>query len=64
MRGLHDLIDAIISYFAAVLALVVSLPLMKIGGAILLIARLVVDVPPAFRKLKEMAAKCLARFYQ
>ncbi len=53
MKDLHDIVEAAVSYFAAFLALVVSLPLMKIGGAVLLIARLVVDIPPAYIKLKE-----------
>ncbi len=57
MKDLHEIVDAAVSYFAAALAFIVSLPLMKIGGAILLIARLVVDVPPAYNKIKEFIGR-------
>jgi len=53
MHYLREVIDAAVSYFAAIFALIASLPLMKIGGAILLIARLIVDLPPAYIKIKE-----------
>lgn len=54
LKLLHDYFDHILSYFTAFLAICISLPLMKIGGAILLIARLIVDVPPAYHKLKRL----------
>lgn len=57
MKDLHEVVDAIVSYFAAALAFFVSLPLMKIGGAVLLIARLIVDIPPAFAKIKSFLHK-------
>lgn len=57
LKFIHDAIDTIISYFAAVLALAATLPLMKIGGAVLLIARLIVDIPPAYAKVKEFINK-------
>ena len=54
LKLLHDYSEHILSYFTAGLALCISLPLMKIGGGILLVARLVVDVPPAYQKAKEI----------
>ena len=51
---LREYADHIISYFTAALALVMSLPFMKIGGALLLISRLIVDIPPAYRKIKSI----------
>jgi hypothetical protein len=53
LSSLDNTASTIISYFAAFFALVASLPLMQIGGAVLLIARLVVDVPPAYIKIKK-----------
>lgn len=54
---IQDYFDHFLSYLTAMLALVMSLPLMKIGGAALLISRLIVDVPPAYNKLKEFLKK-------
>jgi hypothetical protein len=52
IKFLHDYSEHILSYLAAAMAFVISLPLMKIGGAILLISRLIVDVPPAAKKVR------------
>jgi len=57
LKTLHDLFDHIIAYFTAFMALAISLPLMKIGGAILLVARLVVDIPPAYARIKEWTSQ-------
>jgi hypothetical protein len=54
---IHDFADHILSYITALMALFLSLPLMKIGGALLLICRLIVDAPPAYLKLKELSKK-------
>lgn len=53
LKIIQEYSEHLISYLTAIMALVVSLPLMKIGGAILLISRLIVDVPPAYRKIRE-----------
>lgn len=53
LKYIQDSFDHLLSYFTAFLALIMSLPMMKIGGAILLISRLIVDVPPAYKKLRE-----------
>lgn len=52
MKILQDYAEHILSYLTALMAIFLSLPLMKIGGVILLLARLIVDVPPAYQKLK------------
>lgn len=49
-------VEVVASYAAAFFGLIATLPLMKIGGAVLLTARLIVDVPPAYNKLKEYMA--------
>ena len=41
------------SYFAVALGYVTQMSLMNIGAAILLAARLIVDVPPAYRAIKK-----------
>jgi hypothetical protein len=51
---LHDYFEHLLSYLTALMALMISLPLMKIGGGVLLLARLVSDLPPAFQKVKEI----------
>lgn len=53
IKLLHDYFDHILSYFTALMAIFISLPLMKIGGAVLLIARLIQDIPPAYKTLKD-----------
>lgn len=52
IKFIQEYSDHMLSYLAAAMAFVISLPLMKIGGAILLISRLIVDVPPAAKKLR------------
>jgi hypothetical protein len=54
LKLLQEYTDALLSYLTVAIAFLASLPLMKIGGAILLVARLIVDVPPAYKKIKKM----------
>lgn len=57
LKILHEYFDHALSYLTAGLALFMTLPLMQIGGGILLISRLIVDIPPAYIKLKELFKK-------
>lgn len=57
LRLIYEYIEHILSYFTAALALAGNLSLMQAGGGILLIARLVVDVPPAYSKIKSLFNK-------
>jgi len=61
MEALQDAIETLTSYFASFLAMYmpnltiseIGSTLYTVGGAILLVARLVVDVPKAIKYLKE-----------
>lgn len=53
LKLIHDYAEHILSYITAGMALFMALPLMQIGGAVLLIARLIVDLPPAYMRIKE-----------
>ena len=57
MKLIHDIFDHVLAYLTAGMALAMSLPLMKIGGVILLVSRLIVDVPPAYEKAKEWISR-------
>ena len=50
---MHDTWDAIISYLAAALSFTMNIDWMSVGAVVLLVARLVVDVPRAYLFLKE-----------
>lgn len=54
LKIVHEYFDHILSYLTALMAITLSLPLMKIGGAVLLISRLIVDIPPAYNKVKKI----------
>ncbi len=45
--------DAVQSYLAAALGYATTLGWMNIGACVLLIARLIVDFPPAYTAIKE-----------
>lgn len=53
----NHLSDMAQSYFAIILGWITQMSLMNIGAAILLAARLVVDVPPAYKMLKKYLKK-------
>lgn len=61
LKHLHDFLqncaDSILSYLAAAVGLVGAAPWMNIGGAVLLAARLIIDVPPAYNFLKQWIQK-------
>ena len=54
LKMINEYFDHILSYLTAIMALVLSIPVMKVGGIILLISRLIVDLPPAYKKIMEI----------
>ena len=54
MAKLHDIFDSLLSYVAATIAILTDINWMAMGGFVLLICKLIVDVPPAYNKLRRM----------
>ena len=50
---MHDTWDAVLSYLAAVLSFMTNIDWMSLGAVVLLICRLMVDVPRAYIFIKE-----------
>jgi hypothetical protein len=57
MISFHDAGDTAQSYTAIVLSWIDHYDLMHIGATVLLIARLICDVPPAYQYLKSKFTK-------
>lgn len=51
---MHDKLDATLSYFASFLGFCSDLNWMGIGAAVLLVARLIVDVPKAYFYVRNL----------
>lgn len=54
MKTTHEVADSIVAYVLAGIAMLTNVNWMAVGGAIILICRLIQDVPPAYNKLKEI----------
>jgi len=57
MAKLHDIFDSLLSYVAATIAILTDINWMAMGGFVLLICKLIVDVPPAYNKIKKAFKK-------
>lgn len=57
MKTIHEAADTIMTYVLAGLAMLTNVNWMTVGGIVLLICRLIQDVPPAYNKLKEILSK-------
>jgi hypothetical protein len=56
-HDIEHLSESLQSYLAAALGYFAQYDLMNIGAAILLVARLVVDIPSAYRAIREYLRK-------
>lgn len=57
----NHIVDAAQSYLATALAYISQFGWMNVGAAILLVARLIADVPPAYAMIKKLMAKPKAK---
>jgi hypothetical protein len=53
----HDFLECVVSYCSVAIGVVSDADLMAIGAGILLIARLLVDVPKAYKAVRKLFSK-------